>query len=93
MIIRQMTPELASRIYGILYEKCGAPTGLQPAFLTYFYFNRNDVGLAFRFSGALGAGGKFHWDADGTIRVACYPEDETPERLAMISRAMPGLKN
>jgi hypothetical protein len=38
----------------------------------------------YRFMGALGFGGKF-WQQSMT--VTCYPEDETPERRAIIERA------
>lgn len=43
----------------------------------------------YRFSGALGYGGKFrnNGNRDNTPYVDCYPEDETPARLAMIEAA------
>jgi hypothetical protein len=53
-------------------------------------------GLAFRFCGSLGFGGKFHLhsrdfnydhrlgDFDHRCYVSCYPEDRTPQREALI---------
>ena len=43
----------------------------------------------YRFCGALGFGGKFrnNGNRNNTPHVDCYPEHETPERLAMIEAA------
>lgn len=40
-----------------------------------------------RFQGHLGFGGKFYTRHDLHCSVGCYPEDETPERRKIITRA------
>lgn len=40
-----------------------------------------------RFRGSLGFGGKLFTRTDMSCYVACYVEDETPDRLATIRRA------
>jgi hypothetical protein len=72
--------------YTVLVEECGARDDDQRA-----YFLTAVKGLKrfeFRFMGALGFGGKL-WLSEGRrdLRVSCYREDETPDRLAMIERA------
>lgn len=42
--------------------------------------------VEYRFQGSLGFGGKF-WNYDGRWYVTCYPESETPERLAAMAKA------
>jgi len=74
----------ARAIYDILIEECRA----NPEEYDRWGFARSQAeGCSeWRFCGVLGFGGKFRvnpwkWYVD------CYPEDETPERKAMISAA------
>lgn len=70
-------------IYDVLVEECGAPDRphLRASFADAFPACRE-----WRFSGALGFGGKV-WAHPGSLYVTCYREDETPKRLAMMKRA------
>ncbi len=46
-----------------------------------------------RISGCLGFGGKFrHYDLRDPFYVTMYPEDETPERLAVVEKINAKLK-
>lgn len=87
MRIKRMTPDLARRIYRILVEECGADSrdALRKPFCASV---ATGYGVEFHISSDLGCGGKFWRDRNGEIRVSCYPEHETPERLEMIRRAM-----
>lgn len=74
------------RAYDLLVEHAGATIGGDPRLTFVHYFSREDrLGTEFRFCGKLGMGGKF-WRNDGRFYVACYKEDETPERLAIIEK-------
>lgn len=86
-----LNPEVAHAIYDILVDECGAADGHE-SFGCYslrdlFVGNQtNGFITEWRFSGALGFGGKF-WRNVGRWYVSCYREDETPKRLRAIDRA------
>lgn len=67
--------------WAVLVEECGAAPSGEDDFV---FLNSRGRCDEYRFIGALGFGGKF-WRHD--MRVSCYREDETPERLAMMRRA------
>lgn len=67
-------------IWNVLVNYCGANADWQ-GFDQSFPACRE-----FRFGGSLGFGGKV-WCDHGRVYVTCYPEDETPERLDIISTA------
>jgi hypothetical protein len=80
----------AKAVWRVLVDECGAPDDAD-------VFRSFEVAWPcgeYRFCGALGFGGKvraayrhpFGVD-DQFARVDCYPEDVTPERSLMISRA------
>lgn len=78
-----LSQEKAEKIYDVL-ESAGAEPRMRVPFVRDFM--SNDPPSEWRFIGKLGFGGKFRY---GTFcaplyRVDCYPEDETPERLALI---------
>lgn len=87
---RPVTDLLARSIYACLMLGCDAPMDRQQIDLFARYMMEDDV-LEWRFMGSLGQGGKFSLNSDG-ICISCYPEDETPERLAAIERTMRGLR-
>jgi hypothetical protein len=74
---------VAREVYQILVEECGAPSDADSA-ESFLYTHRDGRVDEYRFGGSLGYGGKF-WQHD--LRVSCYKEDDTPERLAAIARA------
>lgn len=51
----------------------------------------NDRG-EFRFQGDLGFGGKFYWHPTWGWRVACYKEDENPQRKLIVDTVNRRLK-
>jgi hypothetical protein len=68
----------------ICVEECGArPTDFETL---RHAFSDGETWNEYRFIGQLGFGGKL-WQEHGKYRVSCYPEDETPERLAMLKAA------
>lgn len=75
----------ALQVYNVLVQECGAPDS-PDAINTFVQVagNSENSPMEYRFQGALGFGGKFY---SPEMRVTCYREDETPERLAMIERA------
>jgi hypothetical protein len=79
------TYDEASLIWDILKDECGASEVWRDAF-THWVVDQRMVGQEFRFQGDLGFGGKVWFYLD-KIYVNCYREDETPERLAMMSHA------
>lgn len=81
-----MTPEVAEQVYDILVATCGAAEQNRDSFVRYLSDGEEYHGHEFRFQGDLGFGGKFY-DSLGTWWVACYPEDETAERVKMIRLA------
>lgn len=77
-------------VYDILQEECGATNYWRENFV---YCLTHDSVREYRFQGSLEFGGKFRQDLHrGRFWVDCYREDETPERLTMISRANERLK-
>lgn len=77
--------------YDILVEEAGAPEDRRDAFVSNMCSKIPTH--EWRFGGHLGYGGKFRKQ---TMRVDCYPEDETPERLEIIrvtNEALQSLKS
>lgn len=90
---REITVDQALDIRQILVEECGYHIWDHDSFAETI---RTDDGRdawhvcrEYRFMGELGFGGKFrnNGNRDNTPHVDCYPESETPKRLAMIERA------
>ena len=84
-----MSDECVKQIKIVLINVCGATeSSLEQLdqFIRDHYENIPYVN-EYRFCGNLGFGGKFWFNDDGEMYVTCYPEDETPERLAMIEKA------
>lgn len=81
-----LPPALAAPIWQVLVEECGALNSA-PHFMEFRYYLGRKAwgGHEFRCQGAR-FGGKFHNDGRKWW-VSCYPEDETPERQAMIGAA------
>jgi hypothetical protein len=80
-----LTTSQALQVYKVLVEECGAPDSVDSVNLFVQVSGRQENSpLEYRFQGALGFGGKLYTPE---MRVSCYREDETPERLAMIDRA------
>lgn len=77
----KLTEPEAHAIYDILAKEAGARDGDREQFV--WAHTMNDMS-EYRFQGALGFGGKF-WCKD-SWRVTAYPEDENPERWAIILR-------
>jgi hypothetical protein len=74
-------------ILRVLVEECGwQPSAADRDLFTYHYDKADREPLEYRFMGALGFGGKLRMQGE-RLSVDCYPEDETPERQAMIERA------
>lgn len=76
-----------NRVYSILVELAGASNKSDD--FTGFAVAMQDGCEEYRFQGRLGFGGKFR---PKTMKVDCYPEDITPERLAIIERTNAALK-
>lgn len=76
----KLTIEIANKIYDILVKEAGAPECYRDNFV---YVESKENCHEYRFQGDLGFGGKF-WNDDNKWYVACYAEDETPERLKII---------
>lgn len=72
----------ALRIWSVLCEYVGASLADQDNFVQHMA--GNDPPSEWRFGGTLGFGGKFY---PAEMAVRCYPEDETPARLAAIRNA------
>ena len=73
--------------WAILVHVCHAPNHLWGAFEHHIRHG----GQEFRFQGKLGFGGKV-WHQGGRLFVTCYPEDITPERSLIMSRANDALE-
>lgn len=80
-----VSPLIANRAYDVLVEECDASERERHRFVHYLT-NTGHGYKEWRFSGSLGFGGKF-WLYPDSCRVSCYVEDQTPERLRIISRA------
>lgn len=75
-----MTPD---EVWSVLVELAGAREEGRRDFV--HHAERTAPGeLEYRFGGKLGFGGKVRSQYDGTWRVDCYLEDETPERRAIV---------
>lgn len=75
---------LYEQCWDILVEHAGALKNQddRSTFVRAFLAEEHEA-TEWRFGGTLGFGGKF-WRNDGRLYVACYREDETPKRLAVI---------
>jgi len=82
-MIASISCELAATIYRILVDECGADPESEGDFVLAFSSSMK-APSEWRFCGNLGFGGKYRHP---NMRVDCYPEDSTPERELMISRA------
>ena len=88
MDMKPLRPKTAEKVYDILVEVCGAKEDQR----NHFVANQTTDAIdEWRFCGKLGFGGKFR-RYDKRLYVDCYPEDETPERRAMIDAANERLK-
>ena len=81
-----MTTEFYSAVYDLLVSKGGASSDeyTKQAFISYFLEGPDYQTREWRFMGHLGYGGKFWRNNPTGWYVSCYPEDETPERRALI---------
>lgn len=88
-----MTKAQAETVYDVLVAECQAMEASRTDFVSNFTAKiaRTANTREYRFGGSLGFGGKFYFTPKRWY-VACYPEDETPERLAAITRANVRLK-
>lgn len=84
-----LTKEQAHKVIAILNEECDARLGERNGYKLIEYVTRESwEAKEWRFYGALGWGGTLRVDLSRDHPyVDCYPEHETPERLAMIERA------
>lgn len=73
-------------VYELLVAYCNAPShpSDKANFIRIVRETHNDR-CEYRFIGSLGFGGKFRI-TEGKMHVTCYPEDETPQRLAKIDK-------
>ena len=73
------------QVWRVLVEKCGvsAHDGCRRA--DFLHYAMTDHPREFSFGGSLGFGGKVYFD--GRMRVSCYPEDVTAERLSAMASA------
>lgn len=78
--------EYYNAVYDILVNEAGANEEWRTHFITMFLGEGPPD--EYRFQGRLGFGGKLWSDC----RVTCYREDETPERLEIISKVNNMLK-
>ena len=81
-------------VWQVLVEECGASEerGSGHGFDSFYrYMIEDHDWWEFRFMGTLAFGGKFHrtrWlHQPDQMRVSCYPEDRTPERVRAITGA------
>ena len=80
----------AERIWDVLIEHAGASPDEREAFVRYLTTPER-FGHEYRFMGRLGFGGKLYYSPARGPWVACYREDETDERRAIITRVNRGL--
>lgn len=80
---RTLDKDFAEKVYDILIEKCGAWPEEKSSFV-HAHTERLNTPDEWRFVGVLGFGGKFRNGFD-RMYVDCYPENENPERLAIIA--------
>ena len=74
----------ANEVYDIIVEECRAPESERDNFV--YHQTRAGFPREWRFGGVLGFGGKL-WRNDERVYVACYREDDTDEREAMMAKA------
>lgn len=94
-IFREIDQTRAHQILTILVEECGHQVHDQNDVDTFVraisteFVDDHKICREYRFCGALGFGGKFrnNGNRDNTPHVDCYPESETPQRIAMIEAA------
>ena len=80
---KELSPEMANRVYDILVMTCGASENNRKSFVET---QTTEICSEWRFCGFLGYGGKF-WNANGKLYVNCYRENMTPERECIIGIA------
>jgi len=86
--VPNLTPEQADAVYTILVEECGADDATYARDSFVRYMTDDSVVKEWRLIGDLGFGGKCRINSNHPLPyVDCYPEHETPERLAMIAKA------
>lgn len=85
----KLTQFQAEAVWLVLVHICGAVPEEMIDFVRYAKgavpLSFSDNPLKYRFQGNLGFGGKLYFKSP--LRVACYPEDETPERKRMVDHA------
>lgn len=81
--MKPLTPKQANSIYSVLVANAGVRDSESERAMFVDLECRGCT--EYRFQGLLGFGGKF-WNDNHRWYVNCYPEDETPERLAMIAK-------
>jgi len=76
----------ARRIWNTLVNYAGATDvdGNWVSFRQWFDKAVEKGGDEYRFMGSLGFGGKFWVSRELGFYVSCYPEDKTPDRVAVI---------
>lgn len=85
---RALTSDEAANVYSILVEECGASARAEEQLSFAIYMTDEFPIKEWRFQGTLGFGGKCRVNSNHNYPyVTCYPEDETPARLAAIERA------
>ena len=77
-----MSEEKANKIYDLLVSIGGASETMRNAFI-YHHSKDKDICEEWRFCGKLGFGGKYRSRYNA---VDCYSEDETKERLKIITK-------
>jgi len=73
-----LTAEQAEQLYDVLVEHAGASESQREMFV---HNQTSRYETEWRFMGSLGAGGKVWRGTSSHLRVSCYAEDETPERV------------
>ncbi len=76
-----LTESQANAVYDLLVQHAGASEHWREDFV----MRQLEGCREYRFMGTLGSGGKF-WCERDRWRVSCYPEDETPECLAVVEK-------
>ena len=80
--MKKLTRAQAEEVYDVLVREAQAPDGdWRQSFV--MEFTGDQPTSQWRFCGSLGFGGKFRFPR---LVVDCYPEHETPENLATITR-------
>ena len=79
-----LSKRIASDIYDILVEECGAVASMRDHWM--HHQTKEEHTYEWRFSGHLGFGGKF-WRNMGRWYVDCYLEDSSPKAKRVIKAA------